>query len=62
MMVIALMVFRKAVVGFFEEDIPGFLKTGDSIWEKELEAADSSDRSWKAIDANTATYSTESPL
>lgn len=51
-----------AVVGFFEEDIPGFLEAGDKVWEKDLEAAAASDRSWKAIDSNTGTYSTESPL
>lgn len=51
-----------AVVGFFEEDIPGFLKTGDEVWQSELETADASDRSWKAIKANDSTYTTEAPL
>jgi len=51
-----------AVVGFFEEDIPGFLEAGGKVWEDELEAAAASDRSWKEIDANDGTYSTDSPL
>ena len=51
-----------AVVGFFEEDIPGFLKTGDTVWEEELEVTAASDRSWKEIESNNDTYTTESPL
>jgi len=51
-----------AVVGFFEEDIPGFLETGETVWKEELEAADASDRSWKAIKANDSTYTTDAPL
>lgn len=51
-----------AVVGFFEEDIPGFISDGDITWSEKLEAADASDRSWKAIKANDATYTTVAPL
>lgn len=51
-----------AVVGFFEEDIPGLLEVGEEKWENELEEVVSSDRSWKDMDANDGTYTTESPL
>jgi YHS domain-containing protein len=51
-----------AVVGFFEEDIPGLLKTGNENWTAELESAEASDRSWKSMKANDSTYSTEAPL
>lgn len=51
-----------AVVGFFEEDIPGLLKVGNEKWEAELEAVEASTRSWKEMKANDGTYSTESPL
>lgn len=50
-----------AVVGFFEEDIPGFLKTADQNWS-DLEATEASAKSWKGMTANDGTYSTESPL
>jgi YHS domain-containing protein len=51
-----------AVVGFFEEDIPGLLKVAETNWEKELEAAEASERSWKEMKANDGTYTTEAPL
>lgn len=51
-----------AVVGFFEEDIPGLLTAGEEKWKAELEAVEASDRSWKEMKANDGTYSTESPL
>lgn len=51
-----------AVVGFFEEDIPGLLKAAETNWEKKLESVDASGRSWKEMDANDGTYSTDSPL
>lgn len=51
-----------AVVGFFEEDIPGLLKAGNEKWASQLESVEASDRSWKAMKANDGTYSTESPL
>lgn len=51
-----------AVVGFFEEDIPGLLMTAETNWEKKLESKGASDRSWKEMKANDGTYSTESPL
>lgn len=51
-----------AVVGFFEEDIPGFLKDAEVKWDSELEKTVSSDRSWKEIKTNDDTYTTESPL
>ncbi len=49
------------VVGFWEEDIPGLIKTGEKNWET-AESTPASDRSWKAINANDGTYSTEAPL
>ena len=49
------------VVGFWEEDITGFIKTGVENWAT-AESAPASDRSWKAINANDGTYSTEAPL
>jgi len=51
-----------AVVGFFEEDIPGLLKVAETKWESELESVEASDRSWKSMKANDGTYTTESPL
>jgi YHS domain-containing protein len=51
-----------AVVGFFEEDIPGLLKVAETNWGEKLESEKASDRSWKALKANNGTYSTESPL
>lgn len=49
-----------AVVGFFEEDIPGHLKSADSNWQG-LETEDASAKSWKALKANNGTYTMESP-
>ncbi len=49
------------VVGFWEEDIPGLIKTGGKNWET-AESAPASDRSWKTIKANDSTYSTDAPL
>ena len=51
-----------AVVGFFEEDIPGLLQVAETNWEKELETVEASPRSWKEMDANNGTYSTDAPL
>ncbi|MEM7257771.1 MAG: YHS domain-containing (seleno)protein [Pseudomonadota bacterium] len=51
-----------AVVGFFEEDIPGLVSAADTNWIKKLEGKEASDRSWKSMKANDGTYSTESPL
>jgi len=51
-----------AVVGFFEEDIPGLLKVAETNWSNELEAVEASPRSWKEMDANDGTYSTDAPL
>lgn len=51
-----------AVVGFFEEDIPGLLKAAETNWDDKLESKSASDRSWKELKANDGTYSTESPL
>jgi len=48
------------VVTFWEEDIPGQIDTAYSNWDG-LESVDASPKSWKAIDANTGTYSTEAP-
>ncbi len=50
-----------AVVGFFEEDIPGLLVLAEDNWA-DLEAKEASPRSWKDMDANDGTYSTDSPL
>ena len=50
-----------AVVGFWEEDIPGQIAAARSNWSG-IEAKAASDRSWKAIDANAGTYSTEAPV
>lgn len=50
------------VVGFFEEDIPGLVKTGEQNWASKLEANPASAKSWKALKANDGTYSTEAPL
>lgn len=51
-----------AVVGFFEEDIPGLLKAAETNWAEKLESSDASPRSWKTIKTNDGTYSTQSPL
>ncbi len=51
-----------AVVGFFEDDIPGHIVQADQNWMASLEQAEASNRSWKAIRANDGTYSTDAPL
>lgn len=48
------------VVGFWEKDISGQIKNAEGNWGG-LEGQSASPKSWKAIDANTATYSTEAP-
>lgn len=50
------------VVGFWEEDIPGQIDTAEGNWGGGLETKDSSAKSWKAINANDGTYSTEAPV
>jgi YHS domain-containing protein len=50
-----------AVVGFWEEDIPGRIELARSNWDG-IEDDPASGRSWKAIDANASTYSTEAPI
>ncbi len=49
------------VVGFFEEDIPGHIKTAGMNWG-DMEAQAASDRNWKDLDKNNGTYSTDAPL
>ncbi len=49
------------VVGFFEEDIPGNLAAAGDNWG-DLESEAASTRSWKAMDANAGTWSTEAPI
>ena len=49
------------VVGFFEEDIPGHLKSAEKNWD-DLESAPASAKSWKSLKANNGTYSMESPI
>ncbi len=48
------------VVGFWEEDISGQISTAEGNWTS-LEAKAASAKSWKAIDANSGTYSTDAP-
>lgn len=48
------------VVTFWEEDIPGQIDTAVSNWGG-LESTDASPKSWKAINANDGTYSSEAP-
>ena len=50
------------VVTFWEEDIPGQIDTAEGNWGGGLEAKGASAKSWKAIDANSGTYSTEAPV
>jgi len=50
-----------AVVGFWEEDIPGQISVAEKNWSG-LESAGASDRRWTSIDANDATYETLGPL
>ena len=49
------------VAGFWEEDIPGQIDTAESKWDSGLESNGASAKSWKAIDDNSGTYSTEAP-
>ena len=49
------------VVGFWEEDIPGQISTAEGNWGG-LEAKGASAKSWKAINDNDGTYSTEAPV
>ncbi len=51
-----------AVVGFFEEDIPGLLTIAETNWSNELESVEASPRSWKEMKANDGTYSSDAPL
>jgi YHS domain-containing protein len=48
------------VVGFWEADISGNLATANQNWGS-LEAKDASTKSWKAIDANSGTYTMPAP-
>ena len=50
-----------AVVGFWEEDIPGFINTADDNWTT-AEAKDASVKSWTSIDTNKPTYDVVGPL
>lgn len=49
------------VVGFWEADIPGQIDTAYSKWGGGLESQAASAKSWKSINANDGTYSTEAP-
>ncbi|MEM7041758.1 MAG: YHS domain-containing (seleno)protein [Pseudomonadota bacterium] len=49
------------VVTFWEEDIPGQINTAEGNWGGGLEGKAASAKSWKAINANDGTYSTEAP-
>jgi YHS domain-containing protein len=49
------------VVDMWEADIPRHIETAGSNWTR-IEDDPASDRSWKAIDKNDGTYSTEAPL
>jgi YHS domain-containing protein len=50
------------VVGFWEEDIPSQITTAEGNWSGGLEVKDASPKSWKSINANDGTYSTEAPI
>ncbi|MEM8977142.1 MAG: YHS domain-containing (seleno)protein [Pseudomonadota bacterium] len=50
------------VVGFWEENIPGQIATADGNWSGGLEVKDASPKSWKSINANDGTYSSEAPI
>ena len=50
------------VVTFWEEDIPGQINTAEGNWGGGLEDKGASAKSWKAIDANSGTYSSEAPV
>lgn len=49
-----------AVVGFWEKDIPGLIKTANTNW-KGKESAAASDRKWTSINANDGTYDGAAP-
>ncbi|MEM6617632.1 MAG: YHS domain-containing (seleno)protein [Pseudomonadota bacterium] len=50
-----------AVVGFWEEDIPGYITTADNNWNT-AEATPASDRSWTTIDSNKPTIQSSAPI
>jgi len=50
-----------AVVGFWEEDISGFIKTADKNWTS-AEANPASTKSWTALDNNKGTYTVLGPV
>lgn len=50
-----------AVVGFWEEDIPGRISAAEANWPG-LEDGPASERSWKALDANAGTWSVDAPV
>lgn len=50
-----------SVVGFWEEDIPGFIETADENWTS-AEAKPASTKSWTALDNNKGTYKVLGPL
>ncbi|MGF1528194.1 MAG: YHS domain-containing (seleno)protein [Candidatus Competibacterales bacterium] len=50
------------VVSFWEEDISGFIVTAEENWTGGVETEPASERSWKAINANDATYSKVAPV
>lgn len=49
------------VAGFWEQDIPGYVDTAQSNWQS-AETKPASDKSWKALDDNKATYSKDAPM
>ncbi len=49
------------VQGFWQEDIPGFIKTADTNWS-EAESKPASTKSWTAIDNNKGTFKTVGPV
>ncbi|MEM7025294.1 MAG: YHS domain-containing (seleno)protein [Pseudomonadota bacterium] len=49
------------VVGFWEEDIPGFIKTADANWSS-AETQPASGKSWTAMDNNKDTYTVVGPV
>ncbi len=50
------------VVGFWEEDIAGQIGVAEDKWGGGLESNAASSKSWKAINDNDGTYSTEAPV
>ncbi|MEM6665050.1 MAG: YHS domain-containing (seleno)protein [Pseudomonadota bacterium] len=49
------------VVGFWEEDIPGFISTAEQNWTS-AEAKPASAKSWTSLDANADTFEVIGPL